>query len=342
MLSCEDLCLFCNSPQNYKVNFLLIHGVCVTHSSNLQEFLQCKHCFSLLPFTKYSQILQCQSCLQNRVIGLLPCGHYLCVDCEVVCSLCRLGSMFSNNTEIKDSLRFGHPVCKDCNIKKCPLCSEAALKLTESLIEESKKCEYCLKNIIETNCTNNHNLCKSCGINKCPICELSQETKKTLCDSCIKNEAVATCVHGHNICDQCNQKCYVCAINSGSTEQSLQTNSRSKNSSFMDPKPRVSVSENCDKCSSAISLSPCPTCDKRHCQKCSKSHGSLCKPIRTPSAEPDSLSKSASSPDPTPNPSQLDLPPTDYKSESHPKNGRQSPDPKSNMDGSTKCCCTII
>ena len=401
MSSCEDLCLYCSSPQTYKVNFLLIHGVCDDHSSNLQEFLNCQHCLSLLPFTKYSVISKCQSCLQNRALGLLPCGHSLCVDCDATCSICRLGSMNSNKTspspsnnpsvtdlnivkndsnsktcdkhsgssvnptsehklleespdteslvsepgqikiltcenckvaKIKDPLKCGHPVCKNCNIKQCPLCSKVSLYTTESLIDESKKCEYCSRNIFETTCLYNHLLCKSCGSDECPVCKISYGSKKNLCDSCVKSEAVKTCPGEHNVCTQCANNCYICASNSISIEKSLETN-RTLNLNSFGAEARTSHSKNCDVCSSGHPVPPCPTCNKRHCQKCSKSHEDECEPHK---ASPPQKSLTGPSPSPP-----EDGPKTRYETPKGLNSNFPARPPERNDAGGSQCCCAI-
>ena len=91
--NCCKECLICSNPQEYKINYVELHGVCSVHKTNSQNIQICKICKSKVPHLfneeiqnpdrikfeeKTNQCLFCESETKNKKHN---CGNYICDNC---------------------------------------------------------------------------------------------------------------------------------------------------------------------------------------------------------------------------------------------------------------------
>lgn len=163
MSNCFEYCLCCDSIQEYKVNFVRVHGVCRNHCSNNHEFHKCIYCGCIVPITAISQIIRQNSThpVNSNIIRNSAMEIFNSIpQCEYCLE-------FSIKSQISC-----HIICENCSKDKCPICLPK-----EPLINP---CEFCHNFIQTTNLKCGHQVCADCSASGCKLCDLINSLKKEI------------------------------------------------------------------------------------------------------------------------------------------------------------------
>jgi hypothetical protein len=73
-MNCSRLCILCEKPKKTFINLSKFHGICEDENVDSQKFLNCKHCFSIVPIISIRLETQDESfeLIQGKSINLLP------------------------------------------------------------------------------------------------------------------------------------------------------------------------------------------------------------------------------------------------------------------------------
>lgn len=236
MSACQEYCLSCPSSQEFKVNFIQVHGLCTTHLSHSSEILKCIHCECLIPITIISALNQpdsshskqslytestqksipqaCDYCFNKSTLSESTC-HNICQDCfKDKCPLCNIEEPVlvpcenCGNTSNASKLQCGHQICLNCCSNGCELCR---LLSTNSLNKTVYECEYCLKEVSSIKvCELSHRVCQVCYLEYCPLCSRFS-IRPRFCEVCKDEQIKTSCEKGHSLCMECAKKCILCS-----------------------------------------------------------------------------------------------------------------------------------
>ena len=202
--NCADYCIFCDDPQDTKINYIMTHGVCQEHRNIIKAvFLLCSHCNNFIPVNKISHKEPCKVCGQSSFILKYNCNHSYCMKCagdELLCKICAIEQNTCNSCHKNQGdiiLKCKHKICSECNslINICPICERMCEKCGEEV--NIKKTLSCGHKVCET-CFKTSKVCFVCS-EKCEVCHIRIEIVELSCK--------------HRVCAFCqkkNPKCLLC------------------------------------------------------------------------------------------------------------------------------------
>lgn len=250
MSNCEKFCLLCQNDQNVKVNFTLVHGLCIYHVYYNEESLECIHCGSVVPI---SLITNLNTEYQNSYSATLS-GTFEQQNLE---NLSNVRNVISSSNQIIDvceycteekelyALECSHKICSGCASGGCQLC----LILDHYECIPNAICEFCGLKTVNKESECGHKLCDECSRKKCELCEIPSrnlsiyDMQNEKCEYCLNAPSFTSCSQSHKLCANCfNGNCPLCSLN-------------------------YSPKFNCESCSIHDFLSPCSN-NHKLCQNC--------------------------------------------------------------------------
>ena len=170
-MNCTTQCLCCESIQDLKINYALVHGLCSNHTSiSTQGFIACIHCNATVPINKLTKRSPCDSCPEPTFLTPCRCGATLCLSHsspDYHCGSCQGSDKkceFCSSSDPTNPLPCKHNLCNKClySSNSCIMCDKIARDCCMS-------CKQ-LGNLQTLAC--GHKLCNSCFSisSPCNIC----------------------------------------------------------------------------------------------------------------------------------------------------------------------------
>ena len=213
---CDTACLLCERPQDYKVSYLLYHGICEVHVNFSEPTTVCRMCNSIISILKECRLRNCKICGKVKVFKKIECGHWICREDISAGHSTRTAEFVDNSHQSFQSLQKSKDILQ--SLEGTNLLDQKCVNTMELLSLEQILCQYCLDCASSIRRPCSHTLCKHCNQSECPLCNITNSLNIELkemkqCDNCLSSEIVVDRPGLHIICDDCfGECCPICTL----------------------------------------------------------------------------------------------------------------------------------
>jgi hypothetical protein len=196
-MNCKEVCLLCESPQKYKINFSTFHGVCENHRTSEIMIEKCIMCESAVPILAYIPIIRCVTCKKDltKFGKSIEAGNKICKSC-----------LNNTNTESLEPPKVSKEI--DQSVLSTPSNTidpnfhnkdgnntnpkEETTQVTRDGPKVTSECSYCCLTRECDLLPCSHNICGECYNEQCPYCKDEIDLQKKKDDELKAKNAVST------------------------------------------------------------------------------------------------------------------------------------------------------